>query len=139
MALNPKLLETVQLALGSHRPVLRLVPRHLKGLYLGLERPRGADLNLVRVKAPVAFSAQLVAHGALVTIGFCHLLPEVLLQAAHGALCGHLPLAIRVLSPLVGREQLLSAQAIVSVLAADDRGNPDVSVRGALVQMNLGG
>ena len=37
IALNPKLLETVQLALGSYRPVLRLVPRTLKGLYLGLE------------------------------------------------------------------------------------------------------
>ena len=34
MALNPKLLETVKLALGSHRPALRLVPRTLKGLYL---------------------------------------------------------------------------------------------------------
>lgn len=139
MALNPKLLETVQLALGSYRTVLRLVPRTLKGLYLGLERPRGADLHLVRIKAPVALRAQLVAQGALVPIGLRDLLPEVLLKPAHGSLGRHLPLAIRVLSPLVGREQLLGAQAIVTVLAVDDWGNPDVRVRGALVQMNLGG
>ena len=119
--------------------MLRLVPRTLKGLYLGLERSRGADLHLVRIKAPVALRAKLVAQGALVPVGLRDLLPEVLLKPAHGSLGRYLPLAIRVLAALVGREQLLGAQAIVAVLAADDWGNPDVRVRRALVQMNLGG
>ena len=139
MALNPKLLETVQLALGSYRPVLRLVPRTLKGLYLGLERSRGADLHLVRIKAPVALRAKLVAQGALVPVGLRDLLPEVLLKPAHGSLGRDLPLAVGILSPFVWREQLLGAQAVVTVLAVDDGGDPDVRVRGALVQMDLGG
>ena len=137
--LNPELFQPVQLALCRYRLVLRLFPCHLKGLYLGLERSRGADLHLVRIKASVALRAKLVAQGALVPVGLRDLLPEVLLKPAHGSLGRYLPLAIRVLAALVGREQLLGAQAIVAVLAADDWGNPDVRVRRALVQMNLGG
>ena len=136
--LNPELLEAGSLALGSYRPVLRLVPRTLKGLYLRLERPRGADLHLVRFKAPVALRAQLVAHWALVPVGSRYLLPEVLLKTAHGSLGRDLPLAVGILSPFVWREQLLGAQAVVTVLATDDGGDPDVRVRGALVQMDLG-
>ena len=138
--LNPLPLKAVQLALGSNRNVLRLVPRALKGLYLGLERPCGADLHLVRVKAPVALRAQLVAHRALIPVGLGHLLPEVLLQAAHRALRGHLPLALRVLSALVWGEQLLGAQSVEARLPVVYHGrDPDVRVRGALVQMDLGG
>ena len=69
--LNSLPLETVQLALGSYRPVLRLVPRTLKGLYLGLERSRGADLHLVRIKAPVALRAPLVAPAPGTTVSTC--------------------------------------------------------------------
>ena len=136
--LNPLPLKAVQLALGSNRNVLRLVPRALKGLYLGLERPCGADLHLVGIKAPVALRAQLVAHWALVPVGSRYLLPEVLLKPAHGSLGRDLPLAVGILSPFVWREQLLGAQAVVTVLATDDGGDPDVRVRGALVQMDLG-
>ena len=138
--LNPKLLETVQLALGSYRTVIRLVPRTLKGLYLGLERPCGADLHLVGIKAPVAFCTQLVAHRALIPVGLRDLLPEVLLKPAHGSLRGHLPLALRVLSALVWGEQLLGAQSVKPRLGIVYHGrDPDMRVRGALVQMDLGG
>ena len=140
MALNPKLLETVQLALGGYRPVLRLVPRALKGLYLGLERSRGADLHLVRIKAPVALRAKLVAQGALVPVGLRNLLPEVLLKPAHGSLGHDLPLALGVLAPFVRREQLLGAQSVKARLPVVYHGrDPDVRVGRALVQMDLGG
>ena len=81
-----------------------------------------------------------MAHGALVAIGLRDLLPEVLLQAAHGALCGHLPLARPVLSALVWGEQLLGAQSVEARLpVVYHRRDPDMCVGRALVQMDLGG